>query len=121
MNKKKIVILIIFLIFIILVMSIVLFINSNYNNISMQDVISEFKAAGINVNLEEKPYFSMIGAKDGEMFYLDNSPVKLYEFKDKKSYKEALKNFSTLKNMPQKGLVVIDTNSSKALEIFNSL
>lgn len=120
MDKKNIIIIIIFLIFIIFVASII-FINSNSNNISIQDAISKFKEAGINVNLEEKPYFSMIGAKDGEMFYLDNSPVKLYEFKDKKSYKQALKNFSTLENMPQKGLVVIDTNSSKALEIFNSL
>ena len=116
MDKKKILI----IIFTILVASIIL-INKNSNNISMQDVILKFKESGINVKLEEKPYFSMIGAKDGEMFYLDNSPVKLYEFKDKKSYKQALKNFSTLENMPQKGLVVIDTNSSRALEIFNSL
>ena len=121
MNKKKIVILIVFSIFIILLASIILFKNNNYDNISMQDAISKFKESGINVNLEEKPYFSMIGAKDGEMFYLDNSPVKLYEFKDEKSYKQALKNFSTLEQMPKKGLVVIDTNSSKALEIFNSL
>jgi len=115
------IIMITLLIIIALVIAIALLINSNSNNISMQDAISKFKDAGITVNLEEKPYFSMVGAKDGEMFYLDKSPVKLYEFKDKKSYTKALKDFSILESMPKKGLIVIDTNSDKALEIFNSI
>ena len=88
----------------------------------IDDVINIFKENGIEVNLEEtKPYYQMVGAKDGVMFYLDNSPVKLYEYSSEKSYKEALEQYGIIENMPKKGLVILDTNSNKAIEVFNSI
>ena len=88
----------------------------------ISDVIDKFQSEGVNVELEStKPYFSMIGAKDGEMFYLNDEPVKLYIFESQQAYEKALNEFSILENMPKKDLVIIDTNSSQALDIFNSL
>lgn len=92
------------------------------SSLTISDVISKIKDEGYNVTLEEtKPYFTMIGAIDGEMFYLDNEPVKLYIFESEKSYKEALNNYPLLQNMPKKDLIVLDTNISKIIELFKSL
>lgn len=135
MNKKNLIIIISIIIIIAIVIAVVFFsknketstTNSTIpaslkSSLTISDVISKFKTEGIQINLEEnKPIFSMIGAKDGEMFYLDNDPVKLYIFESEKKYKEALSEYPILGNMPKKDLVVIDTNSSKALEIFDSL
>lgn len=128
MNRKNIGILIGIVILIIIL--IVVFINISSNNtttsnnstkITIDDVISKFQEQGIEVILESKPFYTMVGAKDGEMFRIDNSIVKLYEYESEKDYREALEDYSILEKMPHKGLVVIDTNSEKALEIFNSL
>jgi ABC-type phosphate/phosphonate transport system permease subunit len=94
---------------------------STTSTLTMNDVISKFEEQGITVTLESKPAFALIGAKDGVMFYIDNSPVKLYEFESENSYKTALETYSILEKMPKKGLVVLDTNSQTAIDTFNSL
>ena len=122
MNRKNNGILIGIIILIIIL--IVVFINISSNNttkITIDDVISKFQEHGIEVILESKPFYTMVGAKDGEMFRIDNSIVKLYEYESEKDYRESLEDHSILEKMQHKGLVVIDTNSEKALEIFNSL
>ena len=91
-------------------------------DLKINDVIKIFEENGYTITLEEqKPFFSMIGAKDGVMFYIDDSPVKIYEYSSKKSYTEAVEQFSILENMPVKGLVVLDTNLSSLIEIFNNI
>ena len=40
--------------------------------ITIKDVLAEFEKQGISVKLESKPYYALIEANDGEMFYLDN-------------------------------------------------
>lgn len=117
MKKTSIVLLVILLLAVLLTLTAC----SNKKEYSIQDAIQKFKDAGYEVKLEDKPYYSMIGAEDGEMFYLDGAVVKLYKFKDEKAYKKGIETFSQLKDCPKKGLVVLDTNSDKAKEIFNSL
>lgn len=119
MKKTSIVLLVILLLAVLLTLTACG--NKKENSIHIQDAIQKFKDAGYEVKLEDKPYYSMIGAEDGEMFYLDGAVVKLYEFKDENAYKKGTETFSQLKDFPKKGLVVLDTNSDKAKEIFNSL
>lgn len=90
--------------------------------LTISDVITYFEQNNIEVNLEEtKPYFTLVGAVDGEMFYLGEDPVKLYIFSDEKSYNQALKDYPILENMPKKDLIVIDTKSPQALDLFNKI
>lgn len=92
------------------------------SKLTMTDVISKFEENGLEVKINEsKPYFQLIGAKDGTMLYVDNEIVKLYEYESEEDYKDALKNYSALENMPYKGLVILDTNYQKVIDIFNSL
>ena len=90
-------------------------------DLTIEDVLSEFKKQGITVDLESKPYYELIEATNGEMFYLNNEVVKLYEYESREDYNNAVEKYITLKDMPHKGLVVLDTNSQKALDIFQSL
>lgn len=89
--------------------------------LTIRDVLAEFENQGITVTLESKPYYTLIEANDGEMFYLDNDVVKLYEYKSIEDYNNAFEKYLSLQNMPHKGLVVLDTNSQTALNIFENI
>lgn len=89
--------------------------------ITIKDVLAEFEKQGISVKLESKPYYALIEANDGEMFYLDNEVVKLYEYKTIEDYTNAFNKYLSLQDMPHKGLVVLDTSSQTALNIFENI
>lgn len=85
---------------------------------SLNDLTQVFIENGAKLE-EDKPFYSMIDAKDGIMLNLDNKPVKLFLYESESKYSAALQKYSILKKMPKKGLVVLDSSYEKAIEIFN--
>lgn len=88
---------------------------------TMEEFVQKFKDEGCEIDLNEKPLYSFIGASDGVIFYLNNSPVKIYKYNSEKSYSEAKKDNAMLENCEKNGLFVLDTNSEKAKEIFKQI
>ena len=89
----------------------------------MADFTQAYKDAGATVETEKQAY-SMVGAKDGVMFYMDTNPVKIYEFASTEELDKAQKDFAFIKDWPINGLFALETNESnesKAEEIFNSV
>ena len=95
---------------------------ATFKNLKMSDFQQAFKASGVNVSTNLKPDYALIGAKDGIMFYMNNSPVKIYEFASKDALNTAEKNHSKIMSgWPINGLFVLETNEAKAKEIFNGV
>lgn len=74
------------------------------------------------VDVEQKPLYEMIEAYNGVIFYLGNSPVKIYEYETLDKLKKAKEKYS----LPAEGDIIrgrflLETNNDKAKEIFNSV
>lgn len=95
--------------------------STNEDKRTMEEFVKAYQDNGCNIDLNEKPFFTMIGASDGIIFYLDNSPVKIYKYNSESSYNEAKKNNGLLENWERNGLFVLETNSEKAKEIFKTI
>jgi len=91
------------------------------SSMTMDDVLNTFRDNGITVELKDKPLYQMVGASDGVMFEIEGSVVKIYEFKSEEDYQEQKEKYDLIKDMPVKGRFVLDTNNSKAIEIFNKI
>ena len=91
------------------------------SDVSMDSFVKAFESEGVKANTEEKPMFSLIGAKDGIMFYNDDQPVKIYEFEDEKAISEAEKTLPAMKDWDKNGLFVLETSHDKSKEIFKSV
>jgi len=94
---------------------------SKGGNVTLADAISAFENEGIEVNPEEKPFFQMINASDGVIFYIDGKVVKIYEFASEKDYKKGLESVPAIKDWPKIGNVVLETSNERAVEIFSAL
>ncbi|WP_145333353.1 hypothetical protein [Paenibacillus xylanexedens] len=87
------------------------------DNLTMEKFTKAFTDAGAEKK-EEKPMFSMIKAKDGEMLYLKNNPVKLYEFNDPSEIKDIKKEFKQMEDWPVRGNFMLESSNAEAREIF---
>lgn len=86
------------------------------------DIIQVYADNDIEVDENDKPYFQMIGAKDGVIFYIDTSVVKIYEYESEKSLSEAQETYKdVVKDWPVNGKFLLETSSEKAIEIFNGI
>ncbi len=88
---------------------------------TMEEFVQKFKDNDYEIDLNEKPIYAMIGASDGIIFYIDNSPVKIYKYSSEESYDKAKKDYSFLKECKKNGLFILETNSKKAEEIFEQI
>ncbi|KIL79594.1 hypothetical protein [Bacillus badius] len=91
------------------------------SDLSMDTFIEAFEGEGIEVDPEEKPAYSMIGAIDGIIFYNGNEPVKIYEYQSQEAMDEAEEGFPNLADWDKNGLFVIETNDQDAKDIFNNV
>jgi 3D (Asp-Asp-Asp) domain-containing protein len=73
------------------------------------------------IDKSEKPQSEVIAAKDGVIFYLGNSPVKIYEYESEKDLKKARDNFPLTKDWPSNGKFLLESNNDKAKDIFNNV
>ena len=95
--------------------------SENAAEMTLDSYVKKFEDAGQTVKVEErKPYYEMVGAKDGVMFYLGNSPVKIYQYESIEALEAAKQQYAVISDMPQNGVFILDSNSEIAKEIFNS-
>lgn len=94
--------------------------NEKSDERSLETFISAYTSAGVEVDPDEKPLFQMINAQDGVIFYKDNSPVKLYEFKSEKEMKKALEE-NKFTDWPTNGKFAIETKNDEVIKIFNEV
>lgn len=89
--------------------------------LTMQDFITAFENEGVEVDDSEKPFYDMIKAKDGIIFYIDGSPVKIYEYATVKAIKDGEEALPIVSEWDKNGRFVLETSNEKAIEIFNSV
>jgi len=95
---------------------------SSGKTLNLADVIKVYTNAGVTIDASKKPAFSVIGAKDGVLFYMDNAPVKIYEYGSPTELDKAEKDFSKLmKDWPVNGLFVLESSQDKGKDIFKGL
>ena len=88
---------------------------------TLADFIQAFQDQGVEVDLNEKPFFQMIGAKDGIIFYMENSPVKVYEFDSVKNLKKVQSEDDMIKDWPTNGRFLLETRKQEAIQIFENV
>lgn len=82
----------------------------------------KYVTAGVEVDMEEKPIFQMVGAVDGVIFYMDEKKVAIYQYEDEKALEKAQKDFSSLVDTwPTNGKYLLESSNEKAIEIFNGV
>ena len=95
--------------------------SSGESQLTLQDFIKAYQDQGVEVDPSEKPLFEMLGAKDGVIFYMENSPVKIYEFDSVKSLKKAVSEDGMIKDWPQNGRFLLETKKQEAIQIFENV
>lgn len=90
-------------------------------DLTMADYTQAYTAAGVTVDPDTKQEFETVYAKDGVIFYMDEKPVKIYEFDSKNELDQAKKEFKFVADWTVKGLFALETNYDKAKEIFNNV
>lgn len=121
MKKSVLIITIIAILLLVIAIFFIVLSNNDKDTRTMAEFIKPFQEKGYEIDLSEKPLYSLIGANDGIIFYIDGSPIKIYKYDSEKLYKEAKNNFSMLESLPKNGLFVLDTNNNIAEEIFNNI
>lgn len=95
--------------------------NEGESKVSMDSFVKGFEAEGIVFDSKEKPMFSIIGAKDGVIFYNDDQPVKIYEFDSTEAIKKAEESMPIVKDWEQNGLFLLETTHEESKEIFKTI
>ena len=88
---------------------------------SLESFQLAFGAEGITTDASEKPYFEMIDAKDGIIFYNGNNVVKIYEFTSTEALKAAKEKNEFMKDWPENERFVLESSDGKAIDIFNNV
>ena len=89
--------------------------------LTMQSFIDAYEKEGIEVNPDEKPMFSMINAKDGVIFYVDNEPVKIYEYATEEDIEKGIETLPDIEDWEKNGRYVLETTNEKVKEIFKNV
>lgn len=95
--------------------------NSEKNNAALDDFIKAFTNEGVQVDKSKKPMFQMIGAKDGVIFYMDENPVKIYEYESTKTLQDVKSQNSIVQGMVTIEKYALETNNEKAKAIFEKV
>ena len=88
---------------------------------TLEDAINAFVAAGIEVDPDEKPFYQELRASDAVMFEIGVHVVRIYEYVDIDTLNQAIVDFEFMQDYPVNGLLVLETTSQQAIEIFESL
>jgi len=87
---------------------------------TLSTAMRAFYDAGADINEDQRPLYELVNARDGAIFYLDNDLVRIYEFEDEKAYEKGVEDLTILGTFPKRELLVIETQSEKAIEIFQT-
>lgn len=88
---------------------------------TLDDFIKAYTDQGIEVDKEEKPYFQLVGANDAVIFYLDNSPVKIYQYASEKDLSQAKKDYEIIKDFVSNGRFLLETSNEDVQKIFENV
>lgn len=88
---------------------------------TLADFTQAYVDAGIELERQDTPLFSLIEAVDGTLFYTDDGIVKVYEYKSAKALEDARKEFDLIADWPSNGKFLLETKNEKAIEIFNNV
>jgi len=88
---------------------------------SLDTFIKAYQDAGVEVDPEEKPIFTMVGAINGVIFYQDGSKVAIYEYESEKELEKAKASNNLIKTWKSNGKFLLETDNEKAAEIFDSV
>ena len=91
------------------------------SELTMQSFIEAYEAEGVEIDPEEKPFFSIINAKDGVIFYMDDQPVKIYEYSTAKDIDSGIEALPDVSEWDKNGRFVLETSNEKAKEIFHNV
>ena len=80
-----------------------------------------FSKKNVYIDINEKPMFSMIGAIDGVIFYMDNNPVKIYEYESENKLEQEIENNAMLNQFERNGKFLLESSFDEAKEIFKSV
>ena len=86
------------------------------SDLTFEEVIEAYTSAGIEVDIEEKPLYEMIGAIDGVIFYIDRYPVKIYVYESSELLTESGFEFDAVN-----GRFGLESSLEKAQEIWASI
>ena len=84
---------------------------------TLETFISAYKEAGIVLKDEDVPFFQLIGAKNGIIFYIYGQKAAIYEFETE----NVLKSKALISNWPSNGKFALETSHEEAIEIFNNV
>lgn len=104
------------LIFVLLLMVIILSSCSKESELELEDFAEAYIAEGYVVDLEEKPFYSFVGAIDGFIFYIGNQKVAVYEFASTKALNNSDFDFDATY-----GRFGLETDSEIAKTIFSNV
>lgn len=90
------------------------------STVTMDDYVSVFKEKGIEVDKENEPFYSMIGASNGITFTYKDKAV-IYEYGSEKDLEKAKKDNEFAKDWVSNGRFLLETNNEDIIEIFNSV
>jgi hypothetical protein len=85
-------------------------------DVTLEEIAQAFIDKGIEVDMNKKPLYHMIRAKNGILFDYDRFPVKIYEFGNAKLAEENQRDFFS----SVIGRFVLETKKEEAIEVFNS-
>lgn len=81
-----------------------------------------FIDAGFSIERESEPIFSMIGASDGTMFYINDQVVKIYQYESEDDLKSSQEEYSDIvSDFLANGCFLLETSSEDAIKVFNSV
>jgi len=88
---------------------------------TLSTAMRAFYDEGADINEDQRPLYELVNAKDGAIFYLDNDLVRIYEFENEAAYEKGVEELTILGTFPKRELLVIETQSERAIEIFQTV
>lgn len=87
---------------------------------TLNTAVRAFYDAGADINEDQRPLYELVNARDGAIFYFENDLVRIYEFENEEAYEKGVKELTILGTFPKRELLVIETKSEAAIEIFET-
>ncbi len=91
--------------------------------ITLDDVTQAIQTVDPQFEFNDEPMYSMIGASNGWMGYLnDTTPVKVYQYESKDKYEESKETFAPMMDeWPVVGTFVLECSDTSVQDAFSAL
>ena len=92
--------------------------SNNADERTLDNFKTAFTEQGLTLEGEDVPFYQLIGASDGTMFYIDKNAVKIYEYESAKKLEDAKGEFTVIAEFISNGKFLLETSSPEAITIF---